>query len=323
MKKWSPILLSFFLVSGCATPFVAPMRIPPDPESRQPAATATTCLPAKATGSRRGVLNAKDVAGFIVEAGFPASEVNTAVAVAMAESGLKTDATNNNTNGSTDYGLFQINSIHQSILSEGDKFDALDNSKMAYKIWKQAGGKWTPWVTYNTGAYKKHADIVDQLPDQTACTPTVPAEMKAGCGKGTVDFSQFSNGRIPREYLCPIAVNPSHMLRPDAAKAFDELSKAYSERFNGDKICITDSYRSYEAQVDVARRKPGLAAKPGTSNHGLGQAVDLACGIHVFGSVQHEWMKANAGKYGWKHPKWAQPDGSKPEPWHWEFGVKY
>ncbi len=33
-----------------------------------------------------------------------------------------------------------------------------------------------------------------------------------------------------------------------------------------------------------------------------------------------DWLTANASSYGWVHPGWAQPGGSKPEPWHWEFG---
>jgi hypothetical protein len=30
-------------------------------------------------------------------------------------------------------------------------------------------------------------------------------------------------------------------------------------------------------------------------------------------------MVDNAPRYGWFHPAWAELDGSKPEPWHWEF----
>ena len=62
---------------------------------------------------------------------------------------------------------------------------------------------------------------------------------------------------------------------------------------------------------------------PGTSNHGWGQAVDLSGGIQSFGSAEFTWMQANAGKYGWKPPEWAQAGGSKPEPWHWEYGTSY
>jgi LAS superfamily LD-carboxypeptidase LdcB len=87
----------------------------------------------------------------------------------------------------------------------------------------------------------------------------------------------------------------------------------------GSPLCVTDSYRSYAEQVDVYQRKPGLAAVPGTSNHGWGQAVDFCGGIQTAGSAAYRWMEANAGRFGWVHPEWARPAGSKPEAWHWEF----
>jgi hypothetical protein len=31
-------------------------------------------------------------------------------------------------------------------------------------------------------------------------------------------------------------------------------------------------------------------------------------------------MQANAPRFGWVHPSWAEQTGSKPEAWHWEFG---
>jgi hypothetical protein len=30
-------------------------------------------------------------------------------------------------------------------------------------------------------------------------------------------------------------------------------------------------------------------------------------------------MKKYAGRFGWKHPRWAEPSGGEPEAWHWEF----
>jgi LAS superfamily LD-carboxypeptidase LdcB len=82
---------------------------------------------------------------------------------------------------------------------------------------------------------------------------------------------------------------------------------------------VTDSYRSYAAQVDVFARKPGLAAVPGRSKHGWGLAVDFCGGVQSFDGEAHHWMQANAARYGWVHPAWAEPGGSMPEPWHWEF----
>jgi LAS superfamily LD-carboxypeptidase LdcB len=63
-----------------------------------------------------------------------------------------------------------------------------------------------------------------------------------------------------------------------------------------------------------------MAAVPGTSNHGWGRAVDLCGGIESFGTPQHDWLVANAPRFGWVHPSWAEVTGSRPEPWHFEFG---
>ncbi len=137
------------------------------------------------------------------------------------------------------------------------------------------------------------------------------------CVGGAVE--QYPNGEIPISALCPIWGAAGHYLRADAAYAYDRLSHAYADQF-GTPICVTDSYRSLASQVDLYARKPNLAAHPGTSNHGWGTAVDLCGGIQSFGTTTHQWMLVNAPLYGWFHPSWAEPSGSRPEPWHWEFG---
>ena len=129
-----------------------------------------------------------------------------------------------------------------------------------------------------------------------------------------------ANGFLSADTLCPLAVGGGHRLRTDAARAFDRLSAAYAASTGG-PLCVTDSYRSYAAQVDVFKRKPTLAATPGRSQHGWGLAVDLCGGVQVFGSPAHEWLRAHAGQFGWVHPRWAQRGGSKPEPWHWEYAA--
>lgn len=131
-------------------------------------------------------------------------------------------------------------------------------------------------------------------------------------------LSSYPNGLIPRSALCPLWGAPNHVLRADAANAFEALSRAYAQQFGG-TISITDSYRTLAEQIDVKARKPGLAARPGTSRHGLGIAVDLGGGIQSAGSVQHEWMDRNAALYGWINPAWAQNRGGQFEPWHWEY----
>lgn len=132
------------------------------------------------------------------------------------------------------------------------------------------------------------------------------------------DLGVYPNGRLPASALCGLATARGHMLRPDAARAFDALSRAYEES-TGSLLCVTDSYRTLAAQVDVRSRKPTLAAVPGTSNHGLGLAVDLCGGVENYGTDAHRWMRQHAPLFGFFLPAWAQENGSKPEPWHWEF----
>ena len=119
--------------------------------------------------------------------------------------------------------------------------------------------------------------------------------------------------------LCRLGSDPRHRLQRDAARAFDALSRAHQDE-TGQPLCITDSYRSYAEQVRLFRVKPTLAAVPGTSNHGWGLAVDLCGGVERFDGAAHAWMQRHAGEFGWVHPSWAQRGGSRPEPWHWEFG---
>ncbi len=138
-----------------------------------------------------------------------------------------------------------------------------------------------------------------------------------GCS-GKVTTHGFGNGRIPLEQLCKLPFAEGHRLRADAAVALIRLDAAYRARF-GEKLCLTDSYRSLASQYSLAGRKPGLAARPGTSEHGWGLAVDLCDGADRPGTARNTWMLANARKYGWDNPPWARPTGSKPEPWHWEY----
>jgi LAS superfamily LD-carboxypeptidase LdcB len=97
------------------------------------------------------------------------------------------------------------------------------------------------------------------------------------------------------------------------------MSQAHAASVGG-PLCVTSAYRTYSEQAAVYRSKPGLAAVPGKSEHGWGKAVDLCGGVEDSGSSAHRWMQANAGRFGWFHPDWAEPGGSRPEPWHWEYG---
>jgi LAS superfamily LD-carboxypeptidase LdcB len=126
------------------------------------------------------------------------------------------------------------------------------------------------------------------------------------------------NGQLDPASLCPLWRAPGQRLRMDASKAFNAMSQFHARTLR-QPICVTDSYRSYAQQVDVYHRKPDLAAVPGTSNHGWGLAVDLCGGVQTYGTPAFQWMKEFGPRFGFHHPAWAEPTGSKPEAWHWEF----
>ncbi|HVD29068.1 MAG TPA: D-alanyl-D-alanine carboxypeptidase family protein [Mycobacteriales bacterium] len=134
---------------------------------------------------------------------------------------------------------------------------------------------------------------------------------------GARQWGGYPNGLIPPSAMCPLGA-AGHVLRCDAAAAYRAMSAAFAAAF-GSPICITDSYRTYASQVRLYGQKPTLAAVPGTSNHGWGLAVDLCGGIEHYGTAPYTWMKANAGRFGFLHPDWAEPGNGREEPWHWEY----
>ena len=91
-------------------------------------------------------------------------------------------------------------------------------------------------------------------------------------------------------------VHGGHRLAAPAAAAFTALEAA--ARRDGVSFGVTDFYRSYDAQVDLVRRKGlysqgGLAAEPGTSQHGWGLAVDLD-----LDATAQAWLRANGARFG-------------------------
>lgn len=103
-----------------------------------------------------GRLSPAQIGSAMRRAGWPEAAIPVGIAVAMAESGGNPNATNKNRNGSTDYGLFQINSIHGSLVVGKNWSDPVENARMALKLYKDSG--WKPWVAYNSGSYRKNLD---------------------------------------------------------------------------------------------------------------------------------------------------------------------
>jgi len=147
------------------------------------------------------------------------------------------------------------------------------------------------------------------VPDPASYSSQASALNSSG---GSSSGNTGENGRLDTSTLK--SIGSGHMLRPDAADAYLRMVEA--ARSDGITWSITDSYRTYDAQVRLAQEKGlysqgGLAATPGTSNHGWGTALDLGGGANSSGSPQNNWLQQNAGRFGFRNiPR---------EPWHWQY----
>lgn len=125
------------------------------------------------------------------------------------------------------------------------------------------------------------------------------------------------NGHVPKDMLHSLSWAPKHkVLRGMPAVNLEALNASYRSVF-GEDLRVKHSYRSWMRQVGVKILHGDKAASVGHSMHGFGLALDLAVG--GFGSIEYDWLMFNGPLYDWVNPTWARIDGTKPEPWHWEF----
>jgi N-acetylmuramoyl-L-alanine amidase len=152
-----PFVLLFFITQ---TTTAKPERCQP------PAPIGSTLQPAA------GALTGPQVARVAFSAGFRGEDLVIAVAVSKAESGWDPNAQHLNTNGTTDYGLWQINSVHGELLAGANWRDPFDNATMA-RILQESGG-WDTW----TGTYAKglHLPYMDEARAAAATIPGAGAE---------------------------------------------------------------------------------------------------------------------------------------------------
>jgi len=117
----------------------------------------------------------------------PEPRIAVAVSIAMAESSCALTATNHDSNGSQDRGLWQINNAAWPGISNSCAFQMQCNANAAFTI-SGGGSNWTPWATYGNGAWQRYissaisavgSGFVFQLADQAAGT-CVAADPKSG-----------------------------------------------------------------------------------------------------------------------------------------------
>jgi D-alanyl-D-alanine carboxypeptidase len=158
------------------------------------------------------------------------------------------------------------------------------------------------------------ATLADAIQAGTAAlgTSSIDKKYKLNSKGIPTELAAYGNGKIPVNALEKVG-STGHKLWAPAAES---LTKMITDaKKDGVKIGITDSYRSYAEQVDVARRKGlysqgGLAAKPGTSEHGWGMAADLD-----LNNKAQAWMRVHGKEYGFV-------ENTPREPWHWAYQPK-
>lgn len=124
----------------------------------------------------------------------------------------------------------------------------------------------------------------------------------------------------------------SQSLRDDAATALEEMFAGAKEE--GCNLAIVSGYRSYSKQSSIYARKKAtdgeaaadrISARPGTSEHQLGLAMDLAKKGSSqlnsgFGKTEEgKWVAANAWRYGFivrYMEEYEDITGYMYEPWH-------
>lgn len=124
----------------------------------------------------------------------------------------------------------------------------------------------------------------------------------------------------------------SQTMRADAAAALEEMFAAAKE--DGINLAIVSGYRSYSKQSAIYGRKKAengqeaadrVSARPGTSEHQLGLAMDLAKKGSTqlntaFGKTKEgQWVTANAHRFGFivrYLEGYEDVTGYMYEPWH-------
>ena len=131
---------------------------------------------------------------------------------------------------------------------------------------------------------------------------------------------EFKNGYMPPEALTSIGYGHylAHSVAPQF-KAMIAAAEADGHKLGANKwaqsLWMNSSYRSFQRQKELYDSPKYDAAYPGTSNHGLGRAVDFG-----YTDAGYRWLRANAHKFGFTQLKGYgigdDPDGH--EAWHFE-----
>ena len=149
--------------------------------------------------------------------------------------------------------------------------------------------------------------------------------------KHTVSSDYIPKNLIPLKKNELFDIDKNNLsLRPEAYEALKKLAEAALK--DGVKLTVSSTYRSYEYQknlfdywvsVDGLEEAERESARPGTSQHQLGLALDFAPVDDAFDKTSAgKWVYENASKYGWSlsFPQgYEHVTGYRWECWHFRY----
>jgi hypothetical protein len=170
------------------------------------------------------ILNSSQIAKLAYQAGFRGDALNIAVAIAMAESGGNTAAYNPETAagtppGSGSRGLWQIYGVAHPEFNNESAFDPTINARAAYKVFIEAGNRFTPWSTYNAGLAIPRQNYASQIggtlterlrqpqPTQQASQQPRPNQLSNSL-QGSLQGAQAGGGQGENKPANPLAGVP-------------------------------------------------------------------------------------------------------------------
>ena len=280
-------------------------------ESRQLEVLAEDALLAKALSDfESAVTDAQDAAADaderIAEVGDRVADTAVLSAYASARANLRSMVSTTLDTQDSSTALTRLEALQDAVVAHAD---ALADVRTSHEEWIDTEN--AERAEKNEAAEAAYKAEVAQAREDFADANRAAVAARQNGWSGQPSGVSGSNGRLTAGSLESLDFAPGHYLPSDAATALEAADAAYYAE-TGKHLSLTDSYRSYALQVRTRAAKPGTAAVPGTSNHGWGMAVDMDY-------ASAKWLAANGAEFGWVHPTWARPGGSKPEWWHLEY----
>lgn len=146
-------------------------------------------------------LSPAQIESLAYQAGFRGDAIRWITAIALAESGGNPAAYNPETAAGTrpgagSYGLTQIYSTAHPEFNRQQLFNPLYNLQAAFRVFQQAGNRFTPWSTYNIGSAQHYLSSVPSA---------VPSTSAAAGGSYSSALSSLAAGSmsqaLPGSYL--------------------------------------------------------------------------------------------------------------------------